>query len=233
MTTQWRVQIPLLSGRYEPNHLAELSTQFLFGEWVECLEIKEEWWLVQRQEEKYPAWVRYSGLVALLPNEEPGHFQHTLIQQSTGDFGLVWTSMGSKINGDIQTPATLAEWAKCWMNVPYLWGGKSVMGIDCSGLAQLFWESRGLILPRDASQQAEFGELISWLFDSIPGDLVFFDNDKGHIVHVGILLSKNQVLHAAGMVRIDKIDQQGIFRADEGRYTHALRMIRRPGLLNI
>jgi len=229
MPSTYRVQVPLLPGRSQPAHSAEMSTQFLFGEWVECLENQGDWWLVERKEEKYPAWVRNSGLVALLGAEAPGHFQQTLIQQSVGDFGRVWTSMGSKIKGEIQVPAALPEWAECWLGVPYLWGGKSAMGIDCSGLSQLFWESRGLMLPRDAAQQAEVGALVAWLFESKPGDLVFFDNDQGRIVHVGILLSAHQVLHAAGMVRIDKIDQQGIFRADEGRYSHALRLIRRPG----
>ena len=229
MFSAFRVQVPLLPGRSHPAHSAEMSTQFLFGEWVDCLENTGEWWLVQRKEEQYPAWVRNSGLVAVGSNEAPGHFQHALIQQTQGDFGLVWTSMGSKIAAGNQAPAPLIEWAESWLGVPYLWGGKSVMGIDCSGLSQLFYESKGWMLPRDAAQQSEVGELVSWLFESKPGDLVFFDNEEGRIVHVGILLSMNQVLHAAGMVRIDKIDQQGIFRTDEGRYSHSLRLIRRPG----
>lgn len=209
-----------------------MSTQFLFGEWVYCLENQGEWWLVQRNEEQYPAWVRNSGLTPVGSNETRGHFQQALLQQTHGDFGLVWTSMGSKIPEPNQEPVSLQAWAERWLGVPYLWGGKSAMGVDCSGLSQLFWESHGLMLPRDAAQQAEVGELVSWLFESKPGDLVFFDNQEGRIVHVGILLSTDRVLHAAGMVRIDKIDQQGIFRTDEGRYSHALRLIRRPGALS-
>lgn len=228
MTSAFRVQVPVLPGRSLPAHSAEMSTQFLFGEWVDCLENQGEWWFVQRKDEGYPAWVRSSGLVAIGSNEVPGYFQHALIQQTPGDFGMVWTSMGSKVHQPTQGPISLPEWAEAWLGVPYLWGGKTAMGIDCSGLSQLFWESRGFILPRDAAQQAEVGHLVSWLFESKPGDLVFFDNEEGRIVHVGILLSADRVLHAAGMVRIDKIDQQGIFRADEGRYSHALRLIRRP-----
>lgn len=228
MGSTFRVQVPVLPARLRPEHASEMTTQFLFGECLERLEEQGEWWLVQRKIECYPAWVRTSGLVAVSNLCEEGVFQQRLIQQFNGDLGLVWIPLGSKIQGAKQAVPELDEWANMWKGAPYLWGGKTMMGIDCSGLSQLFWESRGILLPRDASQQALVGLEVSWLFDSQPGDLVFFDGAEGKITHVGILLSPNKVLHAAGMVRMDLIDQQGIYIAEEGRYSHSLRLIRRP-----
>lgn len=228
MERSFQVQVPVLPARLRPEHASEMTTQFLFGECVECIEKQDEWWLVQRKIECYPAWVRCTGLTAVSNLEVEGVFQQVLVQQTQGNFGLVWTPLGAKIKAEKQAIPELSEWAAMWNGVPYLWGGKTLMGIDCSGLSQLYWESRGILLPRDASQQALVGLEVSWLFDSQPGDLVFFDNAEGKIIHVGILLSSNTVLHAAGMVRTDLIDQQGIYMADEGRYSHSLRLIRRP-----
>ncbi|MBK7382079.1 MAG: C40 family peptidase [Flavobacteriales bacterium] len=104
--------------------------------------------------------------------------------------------------------------------------------MDCSGLVQMVFILMGIYLPRDASAQSTEGDNVDLLDLSEPGDLVFFDNEEGRIVHVGMVLTRNedddlQVAHASGRVRIDKLDQQGIYNAEEGRYTHKLRMVRR------
>ena len=114
-----------------------------------------------------------------------------------------------------------------YLDVPYLWGGKSLCGIDCSGFSQQVYRQFGIKLPRDSYQQAEFGEVVGFLLEAKCGDLAFFDNEEGRITHVGIMLSNDQIIHASGKVRIDKIDNQGIINAETGARTHKLRIIKR------
>ena len=121
----------------------------------------------------------------------------------------------------------LVEIAKAYLNVPYLWGGKSSFGIDCSGLTQQVYKIGGYKIPRDAYQQAEMGEVLSFVEEAEPGDLAFFDNAEGRIIHVGIMCGNGKILHAHGKVRIDPIDTNGIFNTDSQKYSHKLRCIRK------
>lgn len=114
-----------------------------------------------------------------------------------------------------------------YLHSPYLWGGRSVWGIDCSGLVQMSFLLNGINLPRDAADQSSQGDLIDFIHEIKPGDLAFFDNQEERIIHVGIVLSNNQLIHASGKVRIDNLDHQGIYNSDLKRYTHKLRLIRR------
>ena len=100
-------------------------------------------------------------------------------------------------------------------------------GIDCSGLIQVVFRTFGVYLPRDASQQVKVGETLPFIANTLPGDLVFFDNEEGNIIHVGIISSRGTVIHASGKVREDSIDHQGIFNAERKEYTHTLRIIKR------
>jgi len=121
----------------------------------------------------------------------------------------------------------LAENAFMYLNAPYLWGGRSPFGIDCSGFTQIIYKLNGFPLPRDASQQAEIGATLSFIEESESGDLAFFDNEEGKIIHVGIMLANNKIIHASGKVRIDKIDHQGIYNVDTNTYSHRLRLIKK------
>ncbi|MFH1296765.1 MAG: C40 family peptidase [Bacteroidota bacterium] len=121
----------------------------------------------------------------------------------------------------------LVEDAMMYLHSPYLWGGRSPFGIDCSGLVQMVYRLRNIKLLRDASQQATQGEVISLLEEAEPGDLVFFDDEGGNINHVGILADRFRIIHVSGNVRIDAIDHQGIYDGKLEQYTHKLRLIKR------
>jgi cell wall-associated NlpC family hydrolase len=117
--------------------------------------------------------------------------------------------------------------AKQFLGTAYLWGGRTVFGIDCSGFVQMVFKLFNINLPRDAYQQAEVGEDVGFLAEAKTGDLAFFDNEQGKITHVGILLSPQSIIHASAIVRIDPIDQAGIVSSSSGLRTHQLRTIRR------
>lgn len=126
-----------------------------------------------------------------------------------------------------QTRQNIASAALRYYNAPYLWGGRTPLGIDCSGLVQNVYRMVGIDLPRDASQQAHLGTHFSFIEEAEPGDLAFFDNEEGKITHVGIIWEKNKIIHASGSVRIDSIDHQGIFNLDRKRYSHKLRLLKK------
>jgi gamma-D-glutamyl-L-lysine dipeptidyl-peptidase len=133
----------------------------------------------------------------------------------------------------VATPELIIKFARRYLYAPYLWGGKSPFGIDCSGFTQVVFRMAGVRLRRDASQQAEQGRLVDFVDQTQAGDLAFFENDKGKIVHVGIVMEGNQIIHAAGQVRIDRLDHQGIYNEERRLYSHKLRIIKRflPDLL--
>jgi len=138
-----------------------------------------------------------------------------------------------RVQGAVQRPdsadfhAKVIDYAKFFLNAPYLWGGKTMFGMDCSGLTQVVFKLFGVRCLRDAWQQAGQGELVAFLPEVLPGDLAFFDNEEGRIVHVGIMINSSTIIHASGKVRIDSIDDQGIYNAEMKRYTHKLRIIKR------
>ena len=123
--------------------------------------------------------------------------------------------------------ALLRKIALMYLKAPYVWGGKSIFGLDCSGLTQQLFGLVGVQLPRDARQQIDRGQPVHFVTQAHLGDLAFFENAEGRIVHVGLILEESQILHAHGEVRIDPLDHNGIFNRDQQRYTHKLRLIKR------
>jgi cell wall-associated NlpC family hydrolase len=135
---------------------------------------------------------------------------------------------GNILNGNEKKEAVdILKTAKTLINAPYLWGGKTPMGIDCSGFTQLVYKLNGYKLPRDAYQQVELGSPLSFVEEAEAGDLAFFDNEEGKIVHVGILIDNEHIIHASGNVRIDRFDHYGIHNTDTKKYSHTLRVVKR------
>ena len=146
------------------------------------------------------------------------------IQFDNFHFSFDGTTIDSSIKNNAQK---IVQTAYLFLNAPYLWGGKNPFGIDCSGFTQLVYKLNGYKLPRDAFQQVEIGHPLSFVEESETGDLAFFDNEEGRIVHVGILLDNQTIIHASGQIRIDKFDHYGIFHSDIKKYSHNLRVIKR------
>ncbi len=156
-----------------------------------------------------------------------GSHMPALIQNKFKIADQEYTYEGSSVISNIKPKRkTIIENAMTFINAPYLWGGKSPFGIDCSGLTQTVYKLSGIKLDRDASLQAKQGDTVNFITDAKVGDLAFFDNNDGNIIHVGILLGDNKILHASGKVRVDAIDHQGIFNIDSRKYTHKLRIIK-------
>ncbi|MFT7590038.1 MAG: hypothetical protein ACI959_002260 [Limisphaerales bacterium] len=124
-------------------------------------------------------------------------------------------------------PAQIVKISLKYLGAPYLWGGRSPFGIDCSGFVQVVYKIAGYQLPRDAWQQAGEGLVIEFVHAAREGDLAFFDNEEGRITHVGIVMADQKIIHASGKVRIDTLDHYGIFDPETKRYTHKLRVIKR------
>lgn len=246
-------KVPAAPVRKRNDHKSEMVNQVLFGETMVLLKEKKKWAKVRTFLDGYEGWVVLSQLEevseeianTIAPWVTTDMFNAILIGEnkmnisfgasllswdvSGSKFGKIdYSFFGNKINrNEVQPdPEWLINFTKQWLNAPYLWGGRTPLGVDCSGFVQTIFKTLGINLSRDAWQQAQQGERVKKLRDAVTGDLAFFD-DKDEIVHVGILLNNEQIIHASGKVRIDAIDKKGIINSDTGKRTHRLRTIRR------
>lgn len=242
--------IPL---RAESSDRSEIVSQVLFGEHFQVLEMQKQWARIRLQYDNYEGWIdskqyqpiskeQYDqlGQDAIILNSDLVEYvttannllmpiplgaslsflNHPDINTSGFDFE------GLKITG-VKPKSNLINTSFMYLNAPYLWGGKTPFGIDCSGFTQMVYKLNGYHLLRDASQQATEGEALSFIEESEPGDLAFFDNEEGKIIHVGIIMDDNYIIHASGKVRIDRLDHLGIYNAEANRHTHKLRVIKK------
>jgi hypothetical protein len=242
--------IPL---RFEPSDKSEIVSQVLFGEHFEVLEQLKQWSKIKLQYDDYEGWVdskqyqiisesEYNQLSedAIVLNADlveyitapnnlllPITLGSSLSFLSHGDINTSnFNFEGTKISGT-KSKNCLLNTAFMYLNAPYLWGGKTPFGVDCSGFTQMVYKLNGYKLMRDASQQSKQGEALSFIEESEPGDLAFFDNEEGNIIHVGIIMEDNYIIHASGKVRIDRLDHLGIYNAEANKHTHKLRVIKK------
>ncbi len=250
--------VPLMPVRSEPSHRAEQVNQLLFGEKVEIQEVNnKDWARIASAWDDYEGWCKpsqlkvvqkkeyqkatkyfsasHSGKLVMPEQEMLLPLGSELVSMKAGS--LVPVNEAGKFKGKKQvmskavlTGDSLKSAVMKYLHAPYLWGGRSATGLDCSGLSQMAYKLCNHRLPRDASQQALSGELVDFLQHARCGDLAFFDEKEGKINHVGILLDTQTIIHAtetSGRVVIDRIDQGGIISVSLKRRTHNLRMVRR------
>ena len=244
--------LSIIPCRAEPTDKAEIITQLLFGEHYTVIEEQERWLKVKNAFDDYEGWICRKQFTEINSLE----FDELSLNEFPLCGGLVGAIEYKNENRNITLGATLPflnqskitireekhsftgipntkhssklmEYAIMYLNSPYLWGGRSPFGIDCSGFAQIVYKLCGYKLPRDAYQQAEEGFDVPFVETSEPGDLAFFDNEEGKITHVGIITEPGKIIHASGRVKIDHLDSQGIYDVELKKYTHKLRLIRR------
>jgi gamma-D-glutamyl-L-lysine dipeptidyl-peptidase len=242
--------IPL---RIEPSDRSELVSQVLFGEHFLILEQNQKWSKIKLAFDDYEGWIDNKQFKSIteeqyqLLSKDGIVLNADLIEYVTSPDNLLMpiplgaslsflnydgintenlSFEGIRVSG-IKPKNHIIETAFMYLNAPYLWGGKTPFGIDCSGFTQMVYKLNGYNLLRDASQQATQGDALSFIEESEPGDLAFFDNEEGNIIHVGIIMENNYIIHASGKVRIDRLDHLGIYNAEINRHTHKLRVIKK------
>lgn len=234
--------------RKEPTDRSEMVSQALFGESMMVLDELEKWYLVRMSHDNYEGWVDKKQVAILMSNvQELNEIKHlsslySLVRRSEKVFVLpAGAILGQMVDSEIEIIQAypnqesqkrgISDYALMFRETPYLWGGRTFMGIDCSGFTQIVFRLAGINLQRDAYQQAEQGDLVSFVDEATTGDLAFFENKEGRIMHVGMIIkeknSETKIIHASGKVRIDNIDHIGIFNAETNSYTHSLRLIKR------
>ena len=233
--------------RAEANDGSEIISQLLFGEPVEVIEFGEPWTKITTINDGYSGFVDVKHLLPVTEKEfkiwvKTYSYQNELIKEIKTPWGIQFTSRGSFISDEeyfkigsfdfshkvteLNSSKSIVQNAIELLNVPYLWGGKSIFGIDCSGFIQILFRLYGVNLPRDAYQQKELGNEVEF-HDTIPGDVAFFSNSKGKIIHVGLIIEEKQIIHASGRVRIDELTCNGIYNKDYQKETHNLCVIKR------
>ena len=234
--------------RFDASDKSELVSQLLYGDAFKILEQRKNWSKIRLVFDGYEGWIDNKQYIEI--NEDQYIALHKespilsidlveFIQDNNNQLHPIL--LGSSLNGlpilnhshdgnavtGKNPKEHLIQTAFLYLNSPYLWGGKTPFGIDCSGFTQMVYKLNGYKLLRDASQQATQGEALSFIEESEPGDLAFFDNNEGIITHVGIIMSDNYIIHAHGKVRIDRLDHSGIYNVDKKLHTHKLRVIKK------
>jgi len=243
--------------RKEPSEASEMVSQVLFGEEFRILESKGQWMLISLDFDRTEGWIiKYLIHQIESSNKaenllEGGYRMVSLPfttildskhQQHILPAGSIWPGTNASnaslygFDFEIRSEEALIipgpgvnpeEIGKGLVSLPSLRGGRSGFGFDSPGLIQMLCRMMGIELPRQCDQQAELGTTVNFIHEIRKGDLAFFDDATGEINHGGIVLDSGRILHCYDQVRIDKLDQQGIFNIEKEAYTHRLRIIKR------
>lgn len=247
--------LSIIPVRLEPSDRVEMTSQILFGEHFKVLEKRKEWSKIRLAFDNHEGWIDNNQYIEIVEgiyqeiNISTTHLTGELIDFIIdGSKQLIPVSLGTSLpffdnqqleinNNILKYEGTvlselldknlIIKTAFMYLNTPYLWGGKTPFGIDCSGFTQMVYKLCGYKLFRDAEQQSTQGEVLSFIEESEPGDLAFFDDKEGEITHVGIIMKDNYIIHAHGKVRIDRLDHSGIYNVDIRKHTHKLRVIKK------
>jgi gamma-D-glutamyl-L-lysine dipeptidyl-peptidase len=242
--------------RKAPREQSEMISQLLFGEYYFVDEISDRWLRISTIFDQYTGWIDRKFFHEADPEEIMGNPTQPVLYARISEIGMPDGSsqlipagctlpyyneanhefiIGKQkykirsLSGELLLPQNqkIFETALEFMNTPYLWGGRSVFGFDCSGFIQTVFKIHGHSLPKDTNQQILSGRVVHLLKDAVPGDLAFFYNEEGKVNHVGMVCADSQIIHCSGWVRIDRLDGKGILNHERGLYTHSLKEVRR------
>jgi gamma-D-glutamyl-L-lysine dipeptidyl-peptidase len=249
--------LSVIPMRAEPGDRSEMVSQLLFGEWYHILIKKSKWYKIKTGYDGYEGWIaenqhreiheryyhklntaKHPVSLEMVHSSSTKEKQLLIIAGSTlpeydgmnfrlDDEKYLYYGQAVFPDHPFDFEKAVEKFALKYLNVPYLWGGRSPFGIDCSGFTQIVYKVLGIPLKRDAYQQAEQGILVDFIELAKEGDLAFFENETGKITHTGIILKEQKIIHASGKVRIDKLDHFGIFNIDTRKYSHKLKFIKR------
>jgi hypothetical protein len=250
-------RLSIIPVRAEFSDAAEMVTQLLFGDHYTVIELSKDlkWIKIKVFFDGYEGWIDAKQFHYITDEyfDQINNSDYKICTDLTASIlyhkNLIAVTVGAVIpistneifaieehlgfNGEAKSLSARRDFdfmkniCKKYMNAPYLWGGKSPFGIDCSGFTQIVFKICGYNLKRDASQQVEQGKKINGLENAMAGDLAFFRNEHQKVTHVGILLENQEIIHASGKVKIDFLDENGIFNAEQKGYTHYLTDIKR------
>ncbi len=250
-------QLTMIPVRNEPSDKSEMVTQLLFGETFDIIRQINGWSEIITHFDSYRGWIStsmstqvdketinvYNHLEYYILKEN-----YAVLQPGIPNTNHLILAGGSKLitekiqhsahypwyifkKPEVLFPESGKEEIKKnafkFLNAPYLWGGRTIFGIDCSGFTQILYKMAGYNLPRDAHQQSEKGIPLDKVEDALPCDLAFFVNNEGLITHTGVILENFNIIHSSGKVRLDKIDNSGILNSSDNTYSHKLRLIKR------
>lgn len=209
----------------EASNRSEMVTQLLYGENFSILERNGDFSRIISEFDEVEGWISH------LHVSENDSTERFLLNEPFGIYevqgGKSWLSVGSQVAFKTEDQQSkLVDSAKSFLNVPFLQGGRSFFGLDASAFTQLVYKVSNINLPRFAQQQALSGRVLDFIEEAKPGDLAFFENENGQIVHVGILLNSAEIIHVYGKVRVDALDYAGIYNQEAKKHTHKLRFIK-------